>query len=181
MFDALRKYAVFHGRAARREFWLFLLLCLAWWIIVQVLFGIHAEAVGGDPHAEAGIVVTDFVGVLPLFIPSIAVTARRLHDLGHSGWWVLAWYGVHAFVIAMALLHESGPVEFAALFGYAIYGAIFGSTLTEPTGESVWWYLEMLILLVPLAYFCVRGTRGGNAHGPDPLEHAQANEIRDNK
>lgn len=169
MFEALRKYAVFHGRAARREFWLFFLLFLAWLLVVEIIFGIHVEAVGGDPDAEAGIVVTDFVGVLPLFLPSIAVTVRRLHDLGRSGWWVLAWYGVHAFVIALAFLDEWGPVDFPVLFGYAVYGSIFGSNLAEPALDSIWWSLEVLILLGPLAYFCVRGTRGENVHGPDPL------------
>ncbi|MBP3669670.1 MAG: DUF805 domain-containing protein [Bacteroides sp.] len=59
------------GRARRSEFW--------YWTLANLLIGI---VLGWIP----------FIGILisiALFIPSIAVGIRRLHDIGKSGWWYL--------------------------------------------------------------------------------------------
>ncbi|UZE49813.1 DUF805 domain-containing protein [Rhodopseudomonas sp. P2A-2r] len=80
--NAMRKYATFAGRATRAEYWLFML----------VLFGISAvalvlDAAVSSPFSQSTI----FIGITYLvhFLPNLAVTVRRLHDTGHSGWWVL--------------------------------------------------------------------------------------------
>jgi uncharacterized membrane protein YhaH (DUF805 family) len=76
--QVLKKYAVFEGCAKRQEFWTFVLVNAA---ISLILIGI--EEVAGT-H---GVVRTLF-GLAMLF-PSLAVTVRRLHDTGRSGWWIL--------------------------------------------------------------------------------------------
>ncbi len=79
MFKAWEKYAVFSGRAGRREFWLFMLLnalvCLAGAIVDSVLF----------PRLH----LSETAATLAFLIPSSAVSFRRLHDIGRSGWWFL--------------------------------------------------------------------------------------------
>ena len=69
----LKKYAVFEGRARRKEYWMFALINLIISVALAFLsFGILETAYG-----------------LLVFIPSLAVSVRRLHDIDRSGWWVL--------------------------------------------------------------------------------------------
>ncbi|MDO8296647.1 MAG: DUF805 domain-containing protein [Caulobacter sp.] len=83
MFQPLKKYADFQGRARRSEYWLFVLFQIIVYIIAAVL---GAIAGGGDSGA-----VNLLVGVvsLGLLLPSLAVSVRRLHDIDRTGWWVL--------------------------------------------------------------------------------------------
>ncbi len=69
----LSKYATFQGRASRPEFWWFMLF---WFLAVSVVEGILGEGIGS-------------VAFLAMLVPAVAVTARRLHDVGRSGWWQL--------------------------------------------------------------------------------------------
>ena len=75
----LRKYADFSGRASRSEYWW-------WWGALLVTFIVIGgiSAVIGD----VGYVLATVIG-LAVFIPNLAVTVRRLHDTGRSGWWLL--------------------------------------------------------------------------------------------
>lgn len=76
--DVLKKYAVFSGRARRQEFWMFALFNFI------ISFGLSiVEGIVG----AAGILSTLYS--LAVLVPSLAVGARRLHDTGRSGWWLL--------------------------------------------------------------------------------------------
>lgn len=71
----LRKYVDFTGRAGRPEFWWFALFTLVLSLLVQMILG-------------------DIVAMLVnlgLLLPSLAVGARRMHDIGKSGWFQLIW------------------------------------------------------------------------------------------
>lgn len=76
---ALSKYSQFHGRSRRAEFWGF-------WLITM-LIGILASRWDGVLFSDSDF----FEGMVNFifFIPGIAVGARRLHDIGRSGWWQL--------------------------------------------------------------------------------------------
>lgn len=74
-----KNYFNFKGRATRREFWWF---CLALFIIAIFYFSI-VMLVAPDKIMQSRIVMNIFT------IPCYAVTVRRLHDTGRSGWWVL--------------------------------------------------------------------------------------------
>lgn len=76
--DVLKKYAVFQGRASRKEYWTFILInavvsfvvlaitiMLHWWLLVPVFY----------------------LYQFAIILPSLGVTVRRLHDTGKSGWW----------------------------------------------------------------------------------------------
>lgn len=77
MFEALKKYAVFDGRATRKEYWLFVLLYIILIIVFSVLDVLLSSSI--------------FVVLVPLalLIPQLAVIVRRLHDINCSGWWIL--------------------------------------------------------------------------------------------
>ena len=91
MFEALQKYAVFNGRARRKEYWLFFLLYFIAIVIANVI-DVFALTMG-----IIGIIVS-----LGLFIPSLAVGVRRLHDINRSGWWMLI--GLIPLIGAIVLL-----------------------------------------------------------------------------
>ncbi len=67
----------FHGRARRAEYWTFLLFCVVGNMILASL--------GAMVHSH----VPETVFSLAVFCPLLAVSVRRLHDIGFSGWWVL--------------------------------------------------------------------------------------------
>ena len=80
--EALKKYAVFSGRARRTEYWMFGLFYLIFAIVIGIIDSILG--IGGE---GGGLLSGLFV--LAMLIPSVAVTVRRLHDTDHSGWWLL--------------------------------------------------------------------------------------------
>jgi uncharacterized membrane protein YhaH (DUF805 family) len=79
--DVLKKYAVFSGRARRKEYWMFVLFNL---IVAWVLLAID-YLIGTDYGRGNGVLYT--VYSVAVFLPSLAVFVRRLHDTGRSGWW----------------------------------------------------------------------------------------------
>ena len=79
-----KKYATFEGRAQRSEFWYFCLFCL---LVGIVTLYIDISVLGYSVEEEYTPLNT--IAYLAVLIPSISVTARRLHDIGKSGWWML--------------------------------------------------------------------------------------------
>lgn len=84
MFTALSKYAEFSGRASRREYWLFTIFQNLLQFAIFITAGISSSFIGM-------IAAVSLYGVVILFmlIPGLAVTVRRCHDTGRSGWWIL--------------------------------------------------------------------------------------------
>jgi uncharacterized membrane protein YhaH (DUF805 family) len=80
---AVRKYAVFRGRARRKEYWMFVLVSVALSFVVGLL-GAMAGVESDEGATLLGLAYT--VALLP---PALGVSVRRLHDTGRSGWWVL--------------------------------------------------------------------------------------------
>ena len=77
------KYADFSGRALRSEFWFFCLFGLLGGIITGI---IDVMVLGYSAESYGPINLIFSVGIL---LPSFSVTARRLHDINKSGWWML--------------------------------------------------------------------------------------------
>lgn len=78
---AFAKYAVFKGRARRKEFWYFQLFNFL------VIFALALLEALVDPSGEGGVLVGLYQ--LAQFLPAVAVGVRRMHDTGRSGWWIL--------------------------------------------------------------------------------------------
>lgn len=81
----LSKYVDFSGRARRSEFWFWTLFNFLVSIVTNVLDSI----LGTDYDGATGGGLINTVAGLALFLPSLAVAARRLHDTGRSAWWLL--------------------------------------------------------------------------------------------
>lgn len=87
-----QRYADGNGRARRKEFWGFTLFAvlIAW--IPLIVFGVAAAAIDPSLESEAAAATFGFgfvifgLFMLAITIPSIAIYARRLHDVGMSGW-----------------------------------------------------------------------------------------------
>jgi uncharacterized membrane protein YhaH (DUF805 family) len=74
--DWQQLFTSFDGRISRQPFWLGTLVLFGVNIVASLVFG------GGMLGAVVGLV---------LLYPSVAVTVKRWHDRGKSGWWTLLW------------------------------------------------------------------------------------------
>ncbi len=84
------KYATFSGRASRSEYWWGYLGYVVVAMVVQIVAIVGAIALSGVSEGLAALMlVVPIVFGLALFIPTLAVTVRRFHDTGKSGWLVL--------------------------------------------------------------------------------------------
>ncbi|MDR2863221.1 MAG: DUF805 domain-containing protein [Puniceicoccales bacterium] len=82
----LKKYAVFSGRARRKEYWQFFLFYVLVIVALSILSGILATIVPALAIVGSLLVSLYYLATL---LPLIGVSIRRLHDTGRSGWWVL--------------------------------------------------------------------------------------------
>ena len=82
----LKNYANFNGRARRKEFWFFNLVYFGLLLIISGLFGSQSPLL--------------ILLLLSMFLPALAVSTRRLHDIGKSGWWYLiSFTGIGYFLL----------------------------------------------------------------------------------
>ena len=83
---AFSQYAVFQGRARRKEYWMFF-ICN--YIVTAILGGVSSliASNASSPVLIAGAV--SGIYALIIFLPSLAVSIRRMHDIGKSGTWLL--------------------------------------------------------------------------------------------
>src|SRR5215510_2111514 len=82
--SGFRNYINFSGRASRSEFWFFLLFS-----ILTSLVGGIADYFLFNALAREGIGPIQLVTSLALLLPGLAMSARRLHDVDRTGWWLL--------------------------------------------------------------------------------------------
>jgi uncharacterized membrane protein YhaH (DUF805 family) len=106
--EVLKKYAVFKGRARRKEYWYFTLVHLIITFLLTMLDG-HLS---GEQKIGWFSIIYAFAIILPCF----AVTARRLHDTGRNGWWILLSFLGVLEVISPLLGNILGTVGIIVLF-----------------------------------------------------------------
>ncbi len=92
----LRRYAEFSGRSRRKEYWLYVLF-----VVVVAVVAAFLDTALGFGHSSSAVTSTGvaynwhsngpigIIWLLATFIPSLAVSIRRLHDIDKSGWWLL--------------------------------------------------------------------------------------------
>ncbi len=94
-FQVLKKYAVFSGRARRKEYWYFILfngiICFVLGLIEGLAFVLRdgKGALITPEMGEMSFSVLAGIYALAVLLPSIGVSIRRLHDTGRGGWWLL--------------------------------------------------------------------------------------------
>ncbi len=116
MFLPLKRYADFQGRSGRKEYWMFLLFQIMVSIAVNLVSFIGASMESGLIAGLAAVVAGVFG--LATFIPGIAVTVRRMHDIDKSGWQLLWAFvplvGAIILIIFMAKPGTNAPNRFGA-------------------------------------------------------------------
>ena len=91
------KYATFSGRASRSEYWYYVLFYVILYTITMVIDSALFPAPIG---AESAMHPISTILSLILMLPSLAVTARRLHDINRSGWFqLLVFIPIIGFII----------------------------------------------------------------------------------
>jgi uncharacterized membrane protein YhaH (DUF805 family) len=151
-FDWQKLLFSFEGRTRRTHFWIGWLICLG----VGVVAG--------------WIPLIGFVISIALIWPNLAITVKRLHDMGHTGWLAAIPYGIGvvgsivAFsmigmsaIMNAAALEQEDPVAILALIGPAF--GLFGLLLLVSLGFLLWIGLT-------------DSQRGPNRFGPNPKDAA---------
>lgn len=125
----LREYARFSGRASIREYWTFTLWNLIFalvFMIVDNILGIAFEPISDVKPLSLGFEGGPFYFIYSILvmIPALAVSVRRLHDIGKSGWKIL-----------MGLIPVFGPVYLLILFTRQS-GPDYNPAINEPGDAS---------------------------------------------
>ena len=81
--EVLKKYKDFSGRARRKEYWMFVLIDA----LIRLALSIVDFQLFGTPMDKYGPIIALYSNIL--FLPTLAVSIRRLHDVGKSGWMLL--------------------------------------------------------------------------------------------
>ena len=141
------KYATFSGRARRSEYWYFALF--------NFLIGLVLAIIGKMLPFLA--ILSSLYG-LAILIPGIAISVRRLHDIGKSGWTMLIYlipaiiYGV--LLSIMLIKHFEGEEPNLTL--YIIFGIIT--------------FITFVLAIVFIVWMCRDSQPGENKWGPNPKE-----------
>jgi uncharacterized membrane protein YhaH (DUF805 family) len=100
------KYVNFSDRACRSEYW--------YWTLFTIIVGVVAAIIDSMLNTQ----VVNPLFQLATVIPSLAVAVRRLHDIDHSGWWILIglipFIGFIIFVVWCATKGTEGPNRFGS-------------------------------------------------------------------
>ena len=81
----LKKYGTFEGRASRKEYWMFTLFSF----LISFCLGFFEGIYHGINEIETSYSVLGNIFALAIFLPSIALAIRRMHDVDKSGWYSL--------------------------------------------------------------------------------------------
>ena len=144
-FLPLERYFTFYGRSGRAEYWWFTLIQLGFSLITTIIDDLLDLGKAGAP------VSSNMLLALALFIPSLAVAVRRLHDMNRSGWALVTYGGMYLAVVIVGLIASM-------IFG--VLGLIvMGLGLLGVTGGYIF-------------LMASEGNRGDNNYGPSPYGYS---------
>lgn len=170
----LRKYADFSGRATRAEFW--------WWVLATTLVSLALNMLDiilgffflalipiSGLSGLYGLDLLSSLFALAIILPGLAVTVRRLHDTGKTGWWQLVW-----IVIGVA-----GVIPIASSIALSAISAFSGGSGWSEVGEFSFWIpiaiglaLSVMVWLGLFVWWLIwmvtPSQPGPNIYGPDP-------------
>jgi uncharacterized membrane protein YhaH (DUF805 family) len=112
----INNYVGFKGRASRSEYWWFLLFAF---LISIITITIDILVFGVEIVDEFGLGFVSLIATLAMALPSIALTVRRIHDFGQSGWLflvtIIPLLGYVALFIFGILEGEDHPNQYGAV------------------------------------------------------------------
>ena len=165
--SVFKNYANFRGRARRSEFWYFYLFN----VIVNIALSIFSafSNVLGVVDPEAQLILSLLFGLpsmiysLAVFLPSMAVTVRRLHDIGKSGWYYLF------------PLIPLGAIVILAVLAFIVSAGTGGSSAVGIV-MVVLYVIAIIVMIafcvVLIVWLCRDSQPGENKWGPNPKEIA---------
>ena len=152
----LSKYVTFSGRASRSEYWFFFLFSfiagIAAGMVDMALVTVDLAMFSMEPDLAADLAPASSLASLALFLPSLAVMFRRLHDIDRTGWWAgvsipAFWFGLpFAGILVLFAFDTRAP----AIMGWLTTLFIIGI---------------LVYLLTMLIFLCQRGDSGKNRFG----------------
>lgn len=160
-----KNYAKFTGRACRSEFWFFMLFNF----VISNALNIMSQSLLWVNDDMIEVVLIGNIYGLAVFIPSLAVTVRRLHDTGKSGWWILSYYL---------------PILLTVVFFVVLFVQIFSEfsfyEMNKIRPEDIPWitvvgillclFLSLFFGIFLLVWLCTDSQPGTNKYGPNPKE-----------
>lgn len=109
----MRQYADFSGRARRKEYWMFILFNIIFAIVAMILDNVLGIAFGQIGYGPIYVIYA-----LAVLLPGLAVTVRRLHDVGKSGWMyfivLIPIIGAIWILVLMCTEGDSGSNEYGS-------------------------------------------------------------------
>lgn len=159
------KYVGFKGRASRREYWTTILIIFITSLIVSIPDWIVRLAIG----YESGFSLFSSIYSISILLPTTALTFRRLHDVGRSGWLVISEYIV------------------SAVAGISICSAVIAGYINMTFSRSLWFadasMIALLLFGIVLAlasltlsiiifvFTLLKGQSGPNRYGEAPSQY----------
>lgn len=148
----LHQYATFTGRARRSEYW--------WFYLFTVLVSIATSLIDAVIDAVAFNNEVGLVGALAslaLLVPGLAVAARRLHDTGRTGWWILLPVAPFVLMIGSAL-------------AWVFSGLVGGGPSPVLSGLVVVFFLALFAAagITLIVFLCLDSEPGPNKYGASP-------------
>lgn len=148
--EALKKYAVFNGRARRKEYWYFVLfntLIVVLLSVIDRLMGYFYNIVG----------LLSGVYALAVLMPAIAVEIRRFHDINLSGWWMLTRCFLLPGLIFIPIGYMDGQRDlFLIICGLVLIG---------------------IGVIEPLVFMLQDSNPGENQYGPNPKVTVESSRV----
>ena len=97
-----KNYATFSGRSSRSEYWYALLFLF----MLGFGLGFIEELLNLFPNTEESVLA--WIAQVIVLVPSIAITARRFHDINLSGWWYLISFTIIGLIPVIYWLCKAG-------------------------------------------------------------------------
>lgn len=150
-------FTTFDGRLNRQRFWLGVLVLIVASLVLGIVLSLLLGGMG-----EAGLSLASLLLYLLMLYPGLAIAIKRLHDRNKSAMpWAIIFFGPGLLLQVMQLL------------GIGFYSVQFeGETLIVPNMLGMTVTLAAAVVgiwaLIELGF--LKGTKGPNGFGPDPLE-----------
>ena len=166
-----KKYFDFTGRARRSEYWwfgLFYFIVMFAWVFVAAFFMVAGMEILYDSNSGlspmAGIYASSAMMFLPILVfifPLYAAQTRRLHDTGHSGWWVVA-----SLLVSLAY----GATYLYMLMPFLDTGRGLDELMSSPMiiVVGILGLVSAVLGIVIFVFTVLDSQRGENKYGPSP-------------